>query len=90
MLTRFASSNVANNISELLATKPNATKTEIFYRWNLINADLDDNKFVDLSLAADADFIVTNDAHFEILKEIPFPRVKTIQIQEFLKLVKQM
>jgi uncharacterized protein len=90
VLTRFASSTVADNITELLATKDNPIKTEISYHWRIINADLDDNKFVDLSVASNADYIVTNDAHFEILKGIPFPKVKTIHIQEFLELVRQM
>jgi predicted nucleic acid-binding protein len=81
---------VAENIGELLSVKSNVLKEEIFYRWHLINTDLDDNKFVDLAVAADADFIVSNDTHFQILKEIPFPKVKIIHIQEFLELVKQM
>lgn len=90
VLSRFSSNTVAENIGELLSVKSNVLKEEIFYRWHLINIDLDDNKFVDLAIASDADFIVTNDTHFEILKEIPFPKVKTIHIQEFLELVKQM
>ena len=81
---------MAENIGELLSVKSNVLKEEIFYRWHLINIDLDDNKFVDLAIASDADFIVSNDTHFQILKEIPFPKVKTIHIQEFLELVKQM
>jgi uncharacterized protein len=90
VLTRFASSTVADNITELLATKDNAIKTEISYHWRLINADLDDNKFVDLSVASDANFIVTNDAHFEVLKGIPFPKVSVINIQDFLEIVKKL
>ncbi len=90
VLTRFASSNVADNITELLATKDNAIKTEISYHWRLISADLDDNKFVDLSVASDANFIVTNDAHFEVVKRIPFPKVSVINIQDFLEIVKKL
>ncbi len=90
VLARFSNDTVAENIGELLSVKSNVLKEEIFYRWHLINTDLDDNKFVDLAVAADADFIVSNDTHFQILKEIPFPKVKIIHIQEFLELVKQM
>ena len=57
-----------------------------FY-WNLISADPDDNKFVDCAVAANADFIVTNDAHFNILKTISFPKVNTISLQEFILLL---
>jgi len=57
------------------------------FSWNLISADPDDNKFVDCAVAANADFIVTNDAHFNILKTISFPKVNTISLQEFILLL---
>jgi len=34
------------------------------YRFQLISTDPDDNKFVDCAIAANADFVVTEDAHF--------------------------
>ena len=57
------------------------------FKWNLISADPDDNKFVDCAVAANADFIVTNDAHFNILKTVSFPKVNTISLQEFILLL---
>ncbi|WP_153797211.1 putative toxin-antitoxin system toxin component, PIN family [Foetidibacter luteolus] len=57
------------------------------FNWNLIAADPEDNKFVDCAVAANADFIVTNDAHFNILKTISFPKVNTISLQEFISLL---
>ena len=56
------------------------------YRFNLITADPDDNKFVDCAICADAKFIVTNDHHYDILKSIPFPKVDIIALEEFVKL----
>lgn len=50
------------------------------YKWSLIEADPDDNKFVDCAIAGQADYIVTHDKHFRILDEIPFPKVKTIRL----------
>ena len=82
------SRNVLKAIS--LTTKSNVVKTEVFYHWYLITTDLDDNKFVDLSIASDADFIVTNDTHFEPLKAVAFPKVSVINIQSFLEIVKKM
>ncbi len=38
------------------------------FRFNLITNDLDDNKFADCAIAADADFIVTADSRFECIK----------------------
>ena len=56
------------------------------YKWQLISKDPDDNKFVDCAITSNADYIVTNDKHFNILKEIPFPKVNIITIQEFIKM----
>jgi predicted nucleic acid-binding protein len=58
-----------------------------FYKWDLIIADPDDNKFVDCALNAGADFIVTNDRHFNVLKEIDFPPVQVIDIDSFKKIL---
>ena len=44
---------------------------------------VDDNKFVDCAVAADAEYIVTNDTHFNDLKEIDWPKVSVITIKEF-------
>ena len=51
--------------------------------YHLIKADPDDNKFVDCAICAGAELIVTNDAHFNILKTIKFPKVEFMTLQEF-------
>ncbi|MFN7117871.1 MAG: putative toxin-antitoxin system toxin component, PIN family [Saprospiraceae bacterium] len=61
--------------------------TTTYFKWNLIPEDPDDNKFVDCAIAANADYIVTNDRHFNILKQIKFPVVVTIKASEFLELL---
>ncbi len=88
VITRFSNEVVAQNIAELLAVRINVVKADIYYRWSLIHSDQDDNKFVDLAVASGADFLVTNDAHFNILKEVSFPRVEVISIESFLEIVK--
>ena len=40
---------------------------EPHFRFQLIATDPDDNKFVDCAVAAEADFILTNDRHFDML-----------------------
>ena len=47
--------------------------------------DPDDNKFVDFAIIANADYIVSEDAHFRVLEDIPFPRVNVILLDEFLE-----
>ena len=44
-------------------------------------------KFVDCAVASDAEYVVTNDKHFNPLKEIPWPKVEIIKIAEFIKLI---
>ena len=38
------------------------------FRFHLIAADPDDDKFADCAVAAEADFVVTEDAHFDVLR----------------------
>ncbi len=38
------------------------------FRFRLIAADADDDKFADCAIAAEADYIVTEDAHFNVLR----------------------
>ena len=63
---------------------PNTVQQEAYYKWQLIEADPDDNKFADVAIAATADYLVTNDRHFEVLKQLEFPRVPVVSLQEFL------
>ena len=52
-----------------------------------ITADPDDNKFVDCAFASNATFIVSEDSHFDILKDISFPRLLVLKLKEFLKIL---
>lgn len=56
-----------------------------FYNFNLIEADKDDNKFVDCAIAAHVKCIVTNDHYYDVLKTIPFPKVDVVRLVDFLK-----
>ena len=60
-----------------------------YYKLHLIQADEDDNKFVDCAFVSGASCIVSNDAHFNILKEINFPKIFVLRIKEFLDLLMQ-
>ena len=41
---------------------------EPHYRFGVVVADPDDNKFCDCAIAADADFVVSEDRHFDVLR----------------------
>lgn len=83
---------IANNLLELIDRRPNTVPTEVYYRWQLIHRDPDDNrtadrKFVDAAIAANADYVVTNDGHFSDLDLVSFPPVQRITLQSFLEIV---
>lgn len=59
---------IAQNLSELLLSLDNVKKTSIYFRWNLIPKDPDDNKFIDCAVSARVKYVVTNDKHFKDLK----------------------
>ena len=82
---------VGYEVSEyIVKTIINSPFTEFFtpyYHFELIKADPDDNKFVDCAIVTHARYVVTNDHHYDVLKEIPFPKVQIISIQDFMKVV---
>ncbi|KAF2511325.1 putative toxin-antitoxin system toxin component, PIN family [Flavobacterium foetidum] len=53
-----------------------------YFKFNLLK-DEDDNKFVDCAISSNADFIVTHDSDFNLLKKIDFPKVIIIDTIEF-------
>ena len=85
VIARNISVNLARYVVYTILERKNTRLITPFYNWNLITADPDDNKFVDCAIAANAKFIVTEDHHFNVLKEIPFPSVEVINIDDFLK-----
>ena len=78
---------VSSNICEFLAKSTNVEQVQIYFRWNLIENDVDDDKFVDCAVSGNADYIVTDDTHFNSLKKVSFPLVKVLRTSEFLRLI---
>ncbi|MDB5138614.1 MAG: hypothetical protein JWR12_530 [Mucilaginibacter sp.] len=87
VIERKANATVSNNIAELLLSLDNLNKVEVFFEWKLIEKDPDDNKYVDAAIVGTADFIVSNDQHFNILKSVDFPKVNVIGVDDFLNLI---
>jgi predicted nucleic acid-binding protein len=65
----------------------NVIDTEVFFKWNLILTDPDDNKYVDCYIASNADYLVTNDKHFDVLAQTEFPPIRFVDIDEFVKIL---
>jgi uncharacterized protein len=87
LLTQKYSVKTAQLVLEILTLAPNTRFQEAYYRWQLIEADPDDNKFVDVAIAAGVTVLVTNDGHFDVLKAIDFPTVPVLSLAQFLRLL---
>jgi len=79
--------DVASDVLKALERYPNVLSVHRYYRWNLIKADPDDNKFVDCVIAGGADYLVTNDKHFDMLGALDFPRVTVVRPDAFKNLL---
>lgn len=75
---------VAENIANFLLRSPDVEKVDIYFNWSIITADVDDNKFVDCALNGRADYLVTDDKHYNLLKGMGFPLVNVIRTRDFL------
>jgi putative PIN family toxin of toxin-antitoxin system len=87
VLARKTTPEIARNIVDAIANLSTTIFQNTYVHFELLPADSDDNKFVDCAVASDAEYIVTNDKHFNPLKEIPWPKVEIIKIAEFIKLI---
>ena len=83
----FYSPHTADLVLNILLTVPNVIRSEPYIRWQLITEDPDDNKFADLAISANVHYLVTNDHHFNVLKQLPFPTVKVVSLAEFQEIM---
>ncbi len=85
IIRRTGMPTIARNVISAIINRSNTKHIEVYYHFELIKADVDDNKFVDCAIKANARFIVSEDSHFNVLKQIDFPHVDVIGIDSFLK-----
>lgn len=84
ILSVHASAEVAHNVVEAIARHPQTYYRESYFHFHLLSdVDKDDDKFVDCAITANADYIVTEDNHFDRLKQIPFPQLSVLTLDEF-------
>lgn len=87
IIARMTTPDIAKNVIDTILKRKNVERINPYYHWNLIKADADDNKFVDCAFAAQASFIVSDDSHFEELRNITFPRLLVLKLKEFIELL---
>ena len=85
--SRFWGNDVTKNLMGLFETRENFEHVLVYYNWHLISKDEDDNKFTYCYIAANAEYLITNDKGFNKLKSLAFPSLNVVSIQEFEKIV---
>ncbi|MDM8553417.1 putative toxin-antitoxin system toxin component, PIN family [Desulfococcaceae bacterium HSG7] len=66
-------------------TSDNVVFVSPTFSFQLPFADEDDQKFVDCAVCGSADFLITNDKHYNILKNVRFPKVRVIKADRFIE-----
>ena len=84
ILNFLTNEDTAKYIIDAIVSSPYTRFVNVYFDFNLIQKDPDDNKFVDCAITAGARYIVTEDHHYDVLKEIPFPKVDVIKLREFM------
>ena len=83
IIERYFSAKDAEYTLAQITLQKNMVPTVRYFEWNIMEKDPDDNKFFDCAVAANADYIVSEDKHFNILKHITFPLVNAIKTVDF-------
>ncbi len=89
IMLEHSAPGAAEIVMEIFIESADVLTQKIFYNWNAISSDADDNKFFDIAVAADVDYLVTNDKHFNIAKTIFFPKVNIISAEAFVQVLEQ-
>ncbi len=89
ILSSHTNPTIAKLIIRQIIIAQNTYFTDTQFHFNLITADPDDNKFVDCAIAANAEYIVSNDTHFNVLKHIPFPKLYVLKMHQFYKILQE-
>jgi len=82
----FYSHATAVMLLDAFTMSSHVRKTDVFFRFNVI-ADLDDNKFMDCAFASNAHFLVSDDKAFRVLKNLDFPKIEVLTLEEFSKML---
>ena len=89
VIARKTRPEVARNVIDFIMQQDNVELIDPYFHMNLITADPDDNKFVDCAFTANATYIVSDDSHYDVLRNIPFPEILVLKLQTFIEKLKQ-
>jgi len=81
--------DVTENLLARMVRATNIQYTSIFFNFNIVKKDIDDNKFADTYVAANADYIVSNDSSLLALNECEFPPFRVVNLQDFSRMLRE-
>jgi len=87
ILQEHAVAGAAELVMEMFKESPDVIFQRIYYNWNAVEKDPDDNKFFDVAVASAADYLVTDDRHFNAAKKLQFPKVNIVSSGDFLRIL---
>ncbi len=90
VIARNTKPEIARNVIDLILKRNNVMRIDTYFHMELITADPDDNKFVDCAFAANATYIVSDDSHYDVLRDLTFPQILVLKLQAFIEKLKQM
>ena len=88
ILRQKASPVAADLFMKVIARSRNVLRKDPYFRLGLVKQDYDDNKFVDCAFVCQADYIVTDDGHFDDAAKSPFPLFRVMGLDAFAKMMK--
>lgn len=83
ILSDFYSPQTAKIVVDILLAAENVELAEPYFSYNLIVADPKDNKFSNLAISTNAQYLVSDDKHFKIFKKIDFPPLNVVKLKKF-------
>lgn len=86
VLERNVNHRFASLVIDVILNNPFTLFVTPSFKFHLIQEDPDDNKFVDCAIAAQAKVIVTEDHHFNVLRDIDFPPVDIIGLDDLMRI----
>jgi putative PIN family toxin of toxin-antitoxin system len=66
---------------DFLLLLPNVILKNPSFFWQLIEADKDDNKFIDCYIAGQCDYLISNDKHIQRIRTNSFPQISVLGLR---------
>ena len=89
IIASMTTPDIARNVVDAILKRSNVERINPYFHWQLITTDPDDNKFVDCAFAAGAAYIVSDDSHFDVLRDITSPQLLVIKLKDFIEVLEK-